>query len=379
MAAKSIYDIDFGDLDEVLSGSIDKVNPEVLKDKIIKVVESILSSKFASDQKKRIIQLDRRLNFACPYCGDSRYNNRKKRGNLYLDNLHYKCYNTGCQTDSRTLEGLINDFHMEEEFTASETLYIRSKRGSEIRLGGSGTSTFTTHLLNLDEYAIDRTYLMSLLGLKELADSRRGREYMIARKQYGFDHRLFAMNDRTEDLYFFNLNKKGTGVIGLQMRHLNARKNDRRFTTENFSKLIIDHMLIEDPDPDIMAMMDKYGLLYNILRIDLSKPVQILEGPIDANHITNAMATMSASTRVYMNNGIYLYDNSIVDDAGKSSAIERLKENCTVFAWKKFTNRYPQFTNCKDINDIVRKDDQFPINDVVMKYYINDILDIIYI
>ena len=32
-------------------------------------------------------------NFRCPYCGDSQDNPRKKRGNVYWNDLYYHCYN----------------------------------------------------------------------------------------------------------------------------------------------------------------------------------------------------------------------------------------------------------------------------------------------
>ena len=37
-----------------------------------------------------------KLNFACPYCGDSAHDSKKKRGNLYPERGFYKCYNDGC-------------------------------------------------------------------------------------------------------------------------------------------------------------------------------------------------------------------------------------------------------------------------------------------
>jgi hypothetical protein len=136
---------------------------------------------------------------------------------------------------------------------------------------------------------------------------------------------------------------------------------------------------IEDPDPDIMALMDKYGLIYNILRVNMGSKVYILEGPIDSNHIKNSVATMSASTKVYFSNGYYIYDNSIVDAAGRSSSIKMLKEGQNVYAWKKFAKDYPQFGQLKDVNDIMRKDENFPINDVKDNYFINNELDMIYV
>lgn len=370
-----LYNLDFS----ILGDSTENVDVDQLKQKIIESISSVLSSIFVSGPKLTIVPIGNRLNFACPYCGDSKTNTRKKRGNLYIDNLHYKCYNTGCLSDSLSLNRFLEDFNLEQNFTFSEISYIRSKKGTDMTFGGTTISRFTNHLAKLEEYAIDRSYIMSLLGVVEVYKSKRGLEYLKMRKQAMMDTNLFAFDDKNNDLYFFNLTNKGDKIIGCQIRHLNARKNDRRFTTHNYSKLVTDYIKIGDPDADIMAMMDKYGLIYNILRTDMNKKVYILEGPMDANHIKNGVATMSASTKVYFNNGYYIYDNSLVDTAGRVSAIDRLKEGQYVFAWKNFCKDYPQFASLKDINDIIKKDELFPINDVKDNYFINDELDMLYI
>jgi hypothetical protein len=370
-----LFNLDFS----ILGDSAEKVDTEQLKQKIFGSISSVLSSIFISGQKTNIITLPNRLNFACPYCGDSRRNSRKKRGNLYLENLHYKCYNTGCGSDSVSLSKFLADFNLEGDYTFSEISYIRSRKGSDMHFGGSATSRFTSYLNKLDEYAVNRTYIMSLLGAVDISKSKRGMEYLKIRKQLGVNPDLFGFDDKKNNLYFFNLSSSGDKVIGCQIRHLNARKNEQRFTTYNYSKLITDFVKIEDPDPDIMALMDKYGLIYNILRVNMGSKVYILEGPIDSNHIKNSVATMSASTKVYFSNGYYIYDNSIVDAAGRSSSIKMLKEGQNVYAWKKFAKDYPQFGQLKDVNDIMRKDENFPINDVKDNYFINNELDMIYV
>ncbi len=65
-------------------------------EKIEQVVSEILVREFTdSHGKQNVFRCGNRLNFSCPYCGDS-HDSRKKRGNFYLDTLAYKCYNGGC-------------------------------------------------------------------------------------------------------------------------------------------------------------------------------------------------------------------------------------------------------------------------------------------
>lgn len=376
MEELDLFNLDFS----IIGDSPSNVDTEQLKQKIVSAISDVLSSSFAnSEQKQKIITLPNRLNFACPYCGDSQFNSRKKRGNLYTGNLFYKCYNTGCTSDSLPFERFIEDFNLGDRFTSSEIIHIRNAKNNEMNFGGYSTAQFTTRINKLDEYAIDRDYLMSVLGLKEPRNTKVGYAYLKMRKQLEIDTRVFGFDEKRDDLYFFNLNAKGDKVISTQIRHLRAKRNEQRFTTYNYSKLIVDFIGIDDPDPDTMAMMDRYGLLYNILRVKMGSPLYVLEGPMDSNHINNSVATMSASTKAYFRNGYYIYDNTMEDDAGRHASMEILKKGFNVFAWSKFMKDYPQFRGLKDINDIMKKDDRFPINDVIPDYFINSEIDLIYL
>ena len=64
--------------------------------KIELIIQEILNREFSGiPHKTKIDRYGNRLNFSCPYCGDSD-EKRKKRGNFYLDTQGYKCYNGGC-------------------------------------------------------------------------------------------------------------------------------------------------------------------------------------------------------------------------------------------------------------------------------------------
>ena len=65
------------------------INNETLYDKI----QEILNSKFNQPEKRKIEVHDKDMTFACPYCGDSQHDSRKKRGNLFYDTWFYHCYN----------------------------------------------------------------------------------------------------------------------------------------------------------------------------------------------------------------------------------------------------------------------------------------------
>ena len=72
------------------------------------VVQKILNKEFANSYKRTIKPYEDRINFACPYCGDSHNNVRSKRGNIWFNKLIYVCFNC----DKRTsFDRLAKDFN----------------------------------------------------------------------------------------------------------------------------------------------------------------------------------------------------------------------------------------------------------------------------
>ena len=83
------------------------------------LIEDILSKEFPREpSKQKIYRAGNRLNFSCPYCGDSR-DGRKKRGNFYLDTLSYKCYNGGCGI-FKDLYSMLKDFSFIDKVNQDE-------------------------------------------------------------------------------------------------------------------------------------------------------------------------------------------------------------------------------------------------------------------
>ena len=62
----------------------EKIDVEALFEKIKASTSSILEEKFRDNPEKQdIVNRNNRINFACPSCGDSKWNKSKKRGNIY--------------------------------------------------------------------------------------------------------------------------------------------------------------------------------------------------------------------------------------------------------------------------------------------------------
>ena len=92
-----------------------------LLDNIEEKLQRILNNKFKKDSfhKRQIDHYSDRINFACPFCGDSLKDPRKKRFNIYLNSLSCHCFN--CNHHSG-----INSFlkQFDEELSMEDKLQV---------------------------------------------------------------------------------------------------------------------------------------------------------------------------------------------------------------------------------------------------------------
>jgi hypothetical protein len=117
------------------------------------------------------------------------------------------------------------------------------------------------------------------------------------------------------------------------------------------------------------------------MRINPELDIYVLEGAIDVDSLSFAnkqgVGLLSASAVFDNDYCKYIFDNSIIDNAGRMSAIKHLNKGHNVFLWKKFIKDYPKFIKCKDMNDIHKKTDIKNIN--FDKYFGCKKLDVIFL
>ena len=64
----------------------ESVDNEEFRKKVQNLIDEILKERFPSDaEKQQPFPREERYNFACPYCGDSAKDSRKKRANIYYN------------------------------------------------------------------------------------------------------------------------------------------------------------------------------------------------------------------------------------------------------------------------------------------------------
>ena len=138
---------------------------------------------------------------------------------------------------------------------------------------------------------------------------------------------------------------------------------------------------LKNLEPKYMNRCSAETHLYNRDFIDKSKPVFVLEGPIDSLFIENAVATCGAGSSAMLDKEIaefpqvyYILDN---DAAGNKKAGKLVRQHKNVFLWAKFLKDMGiGLKDVKDINDVMLKTNrisQFTYKD--LKEYFTNITD----
>lgn len=359
---------------EMMNEKKEEITTESITKKIDSVLLSILSTKFTNQRKLRLVPVQSRINFACPYCLDSKTDPDAKRGNLYIANLFYVCYNCG---KKRGFKSFLEDFRMDDEFTYSELEFIKkmSLEGSTNSFSSKRVSEVYNQIVTLQQYGIDRSVVMKLYGFQEIQDVKFVYNYLKERNQLHIDLRTFAYDRDKDALVVFNTSGDYTQVFSFQRRFFKPFKGIR-FLTEKYSEICL-KMGVEISDENLRNRLDKISYFYNIFKVRFSDDMFIFEGAMDANHIPNSIATWSASNKILLPSGYYLFDNTTIDKAGKDASIELLEQNHQVFLWGKYLEDYPEFRLCKDLDDIRKK--KYVKAQDLLKYFSNHPLDAIYL
>jgi hypothetical protein len=317
-----------------------------LKNKIIDRVSSVLQSEFHGE-KARLKQGYDRLNFACPYCGDSSEDLRKKRGNVYWKSLMYHCYN--CDKHTSVIyflkdfeQGLSKheDVSTVLDFIAENKVEINSQDYLQIGVFEA-----------LNKHAISKDKLFKSKGLVPLQPGTVGFKFVKSRFLIQrLNH--FAWSDKDNQLYIFNLTKDDR-VIGYQVRNFTSgRTKYVSYTLEKMYKEILD----KDLKIPGIEKINTLSLYFNILTVDLSKTFTIFEGPTDALlYPKNSIALSGINKNSDMFDDIttarYFFDN---DSIGRKTMEQKLKRKKTVFMWKKFIKENKIESQIKDFNDLIR-------------------------
>lgn len=336
-----------------------------IKDKL----QLILNRSFKEPYKRKIDVYHDRWNTCCPFCGDSRTDIRKKRGNLYLDSLSFHCYNCGSHMGINSLLK-----HFGEELSIEDKVQVheiqQNSKRFERRTSSQSSMTFTL----LEKLAIPKQIFFKTYSITSPYKNEFASNYLKSRKIDIKDWKYFAFNQSTKELYILNITPEDR-VIGYQIRQLDPNSKKARYLSRTISKIyeesfhkdlleITEKLLKkeelgekyideEDGMENIIANLDRLSGFFNVMNINMSRPLTIVEGPIDSLGIDNCIALQGA-TKTYdffdkVENVRFLFDN---DKVGKEMAIKKLKDHKTVFLWENYLNMIKPNIKIKDVNDL---------------------------
>ena len=303
---------------------------EELKSKIRSLVKQVIVQAHSEPSKQMIKEMPGRLTMACPFCGDSTTDHKKKRGNLYWDTLQYHCFN--CSTHSNAYQ-LLKEHHVKFQSTDDSIQVIDYIQ--EHKLETNHVEVLEHDVFKLvHDLAPTRTEIKEWFDFHEIQPGDPAffylRNRLLATKLNRF---MYSPKDKR--IVVLNLAPKEK-IIGFQTRSL-VKKANSRYLTYDIEKIYEEakkELVISEEE---LISAKKVSTLFNVMMVDFEREVTMFEGPIDSMFIPNAigLATAGRSTEEFdeIPTIRYMFDNDVT---GKKKMMEKLKRGRKIFVWEKF-------------------------------------------
>ncbi len=281
---------------------------------------------------------DKLYNFRCVFCGDSQKDKNKTRGYLYVhkDRISYKCHNCNLSTSLfKTLE------HLDPSIAKAYKLETFSNSGNSIPSIVADTSKFKPM------GAISNTVTMLTdLGLVPLTEmpNRRVMEYVESRKiPKAFWSDLYYAQDMK---VLENLNPNYKDRI-LSEERLVIPFRDRTGNITGATGRALGNNKLRY----VTVRVSDAPMVYGLNRIDLSRTVYVVEGPIDSMFVDNAIAAggsdfQRAVNMVPKENAVLVFDNQ-----PRNSDLVKIMTKMISYDYKMVI--WPKNWLYKDINEAI--------------------------
>lgn len=279
-------------------------------------------------------------NFSCPICGDSKKDPRKARGYVLLHKnlLMYKCHNCGLSCNFGNLLKRV-DSNLYSEYVLERYKENPSKYVDHAKLPVVETPLPVVELM---DDIMDKAQRLDSLPITHPALS-----YIVKRKIPKSQWKL---------LYFVPKFKKFTNGIKKQFSNLEG-DHPRLiipFFNEHGKVFAYQARAFGDEIPKYYTIKldENEEKIYGLDRIDYSKRILVVEGPIDSLFLPNCIAVSGASfdtpsIRALATNATIVMDNEPRNKEIVKQFGNYIKDGFTVCIW-------PDSTQEKDVNDMVK-------------------------
>lgn len=293
-----------------------------------------VSSKLERFKKKS----EKLFNFRCPFCKDSEKNKLKARGYFYHKNnaMFFRCHNCG--------EGMsLSNFLKSVDIGLYERYIFEKFKSQNNRQDNSSSQdiVFPSSKFTTDK---SKTIISKYPKIDSLPLDYPAHQYLLERKiPSHFLSKMYLVSDfkkLVDELEPDNehaLKEKDTRIVipfydvhneivAIQGRSLHSK--GLRYITIKLNKT----------SPKIFGMD----------RVDTSKRVYILEGPIDSMFLENAVATAGADLQnAVFEDSVFVFDNEPRNLAIINSMTKLADSGKKVCVWP------PKMDSLKDVNDMV--------------------------
>ena len=321
------------------------------------ILQKILNKEFANVQKRRVNDYSDRLNFACPFCGDSHRNNHAKRGNLYFNRLVFICFNRDKKT---TFDRMCKEFN--EQIDPDKKLEMIEHLDSIMTYNDYQSEFVDAKFDNLIDLGdLEKSIELNLTPFSDFKPIQVNGgiyKYLIGRgiepdKHKNIYQAKYWKNEDESEWIIVMLNRRDTKLLGMQVRNLKEGRR-RMFKIYNYENILEwVNLAKEDPkqvDINELVIYNKLSYYFNILNVDFDRMITVFEGYLDSLFYPNSIGLVGVNTdfRFLENSGFdlqYFFDN---DEAGFKKSEEKLKEGYTVFLWNKL---FESIVDQKNSND----------------------------
>ena len=275
---------------------------------------------------------DNLWNFRCPYCGDSQKSRTKARGFVFRkkNDLFFKCHNCGV---GASLGNLIKTV---DSKTYKDYIFERYKKGVETRSSPQPEFKFNAPVFS------KKSILKNLKTIQALPKEHPARRIIEKRR---------LPHESLSDLYLCeNFFKFTNSIIKGKFPSLDGDHPRLLipFRDESGEVFAYQGRAFGNEQPKYITIKidEEREKIFGLDKVDKSKPILVVEGPLDSLFLDNCIAVAGANFSNIEGDLIIIFDNEPRNKEINKQIEKTIDQGKSVCLW-------PDTMKCKDINDMI--------------------------